>query len=146
MRRIKSCFTFAILLTFWLVLSCKPNNANQCFIQNIPVVFTDINLNLAQYNDLRFDNSFVYEPGGIRGMVIIKTTGNIYRVFDRVSPISPDNPNATLFVDVTRQFLRDSVNNAQYDFEGNVVFGPKNCPLLRYNSIYVTPFLSIRNY
>ncbi|MFQ3575912.1 MAG: hypothetical protein SNJ77_05700 [Cytophagales bacterium] len=141
----RNCFKYVHLFGF-LFLNCRPNVNNQCLFNNIPVVFKDINLNLIQYSDLTFERSFIYEPGGISGLVIYRETGNIYRVFDRASPISPNNPNARLYVDASRQFLRDSVNNAQYDFEGNVVFGSKNCPLLRYNAIYVPPFLSIRNF
>jgi hypothetical protein len=128
-----------------LIFSCCSSRRNACYFPSVPVVFKEINLNLIEYSNLRFENSFVYESGGIAGLIIYRETGNDFRVFDRASPISPENPNAILYVDSNLFGLKDSVNNALFDFEGNILYGPKNCNLLRYNAAYHPPFLIIQN-
>ncbi|MGA9637157.1 Rieske (2Fe-2S) protein [Flavobacterium sp.] len=70
-----------------LLMSCSSNsNSNQNpYIPNYPVSLT-INLDLPQYNDLKFPSNAIYQLGqGAKGIFVINT-GSGYNAFDAACP------------------------------------------------------------
>ncbi|MEM7185463.1 MAG: hypothetical protein AAF466_02295 [Bacteroidota bacterium] len=82
--------TLAILLLF-TVLSCKKddnpiNNNNNPFLTP-PIVDVSLNLNLPQFNPLKFPgNTVILNTQGIKGIVVYNLNNNLYTAFDLTDP------------------------------------------------------------
>jgi hypothetical protein len=79
------------LLVGFFVLGCNkknddPVNDNNPFLTP-PIVNLNLNLNLPQYNPLRFPgNSIVLSQQGIKGIVVYNVNNNLYTAFDLTDP------------------------------------------------------------
>ncbi|TLX24499.1 hypothetical protein FE904_16740 [Chryseobacterium indologenes] len=98
--------TFSILSIFILLISsslyinsCGSREDTVSCFPNNPINVT-LNLSLPAYNNLNYDNGWVYvneQQSGTRGLIIVRV-GNAFKVYDRNAPhICPDN-NTTLEV------------------------------------------------
>jgi len=79
-------FFFSVVL--FICMGCsKDNNSNpNCnFLVNLNV-FTSLNLNLSQYNQLTFPNNPVYVPNEGNGGIIVNNTGTGFVAFDAADP------------------------------------------------------------
>lgn len=76
------------LLTFLLAVlqyNCKHNSNRNPFLDNVSFSF-DINLDLPQYNTLKYPGNALYiARGGLRG-VFVYNTGSGYNVFEASDP------------------------------------------------------------
>ena len=90
----KIIFTLFICLSF---LACKSdddqsNNINNPYL-TIPVVNLNLNLNLPEYNPLKFPgNSVVITNQGIKGIVVYNVNNSLYTAFELSDP--NHNPNS----------------------------------------------------
>ncbi|MEZ4858474.1 MAG: hypothetical protein R2781_06655 [Flavobacteriaceae bacterium] len=81
---------FTILFCF-LILGCGKNddpntNDNNPYLTP-PIVNLNLNLNLPQYNPLRFPgNSIVLSNQGIKGIVVYNVNNDLYTAFDLSDP------------------------------------------------------------
>lgn len=77
----------AFLIVF-AIISCSKNdeklNRNP-YLTN-PVVSLNLNLNLPEYNPLKFPGSYVIAPQGIKGIVVYCVSENYYVAFDLTDP------------------------------------------------------------
>lgn len=79
------------LLVAFLVMGCNkknddPVNDNNPFLTP-PIVNLNLNLNLPQYNPLRFPgNSIVLTQQGIKGIVVYNVNNDLYTAFDLTDP------------------------------------------------------------
>lgn len=84
MKIIKIIALLIVLVTF----SCSKNdeklNRNP-YLTN-PVVRLDLNLNLPEYNPLRFPGSYIIAPQGIKGIVVYCVNESFYLAFDLTDP------------------------------------------------------------
>src|SRR5690554_7282923 len=82
---LKKVFT---LLTIFILVSCSKNddklNRNP-YLTN-PVVNLNLNLNLPEYNPLKFPGNYVITPQGIKGIVVYCVSENYYLAFDLTDP------------------------------------------------------------
>lgn len=84
-------FLFTSLFISVALLSCKSDdggtvNNNNPFL-NPPPVTINLNLNLPEYNPLRFPgNSVLVNNRGIKGIVVYNVNNNLYTAFDRTDP------------------------------------------------------------
>lgn len=124
---------------------CNQQNQGNCEFPNPIINNLQLNLNDIQFNNLNALNYAYYDLAGVQGLVIIKQAEGSYFVFDRASPFKPNNLNARLFMDPSRQFLRDTVTKATFDLKGLVMTGPANCNMRRYSAAFNQPFLSVNN-
>lgn len=77
-----------ILLSISVLFACSKSdeklNRNP-YLTN-PVVSLDLNLNLPEYNPLKFPGSFVLVPQGIKGIVVYCISESHYVAFDLSDP------------------------------------------------------------
>ncbi len=84
---------FIVLLILSVLLSCSKSDDKQNrnpYLTN-PVVRLDLNLNLPEYNSLKFPGSYVITPQGIKGIVVYCVSESLYLAFDLTDP--NHNPN-----------------------------------------------------
>lgn len=85
------------LVVLLVILSCKQddngNNTNRDNPNLIdPVVSINLNLNLPEYNSLKFPgNSVVINQQGIRGVIVYNLNNELYTAFDLTDPNHPPN-------------------------------------------------------
>jgi len=86
----KSFYISLLLIT--TLISCKSDdggtltNNNNPFL-NPPLVSISLNLNLPEYNPLRFPgNSVLINNRGIKGIVVYNLNNNLYTAFDLTDP------------------------------------------------------------
>lgn len=104
-----------------------------------------IDLNNLRYQRLKFDGGFVYEDGGVRGMIIYRRNASSYLVFERNCPFRPMDACANISVDGSGFFMQDSCCKSIFDFEGSPTSGPAFSPMLRYRAALSGSLLSITN-
>ncbi len=140
-------FNYFNLSTLILIslLACNEQNQGNCDFPNPVINNLQLNLNDLKFNNLNINNYAYYDLAGVQGLIIIKQAEGSFIVFDRASPFKPNNFNARVFMDPSRVFLKDTVNNATFDLKGLVMTGPANCNMRRYAATYNQPFLSINN-
>jgi len=79
------------LLLITILVSCKKedpanNNNNNPFL-TAPIVNITLNLNLPEYNPLRFPgNSVFINNRGLKGIVVYNLNNNLYTAFDLTDP------------------------------------------------------------
>ncbi len=77
-----------ILLLALLLISCSKSDEKldrNPFLTN-PVVSLKLNLNLPEYNPLKFPGNYVITPQGIKGIVVYCVSENYYLAFDLTDP------------------------------------------------------------
>lgn len=113
----------------------------------VPYIFVQklMDLNNTSYQALRFDRGFVYETGGVRGLIIYRRAVNSFIAFDRVCTHHPSNSCGVVEVEPTGFFMRCPCCRSVFDFEGNPINGPANFPLVRYRTSLSGSLLSINN-
>lgn len=141
-RMIRNRIFCGIVLCFLGLPSCDPQRQDL-----IPYAFVeiDINLNLTTYLDLHRDGGFVYELGGVKGIIIYRESATVYRAFEQNSPVNAVNVCAIVEVDQSGLFLIDHCSSATFDFEGNPSNGISAFPLRQYTTILDHNWLYIRS-
>ena len=89
------------LLIVFVVLACSKSddklNRNP-YLTN-PVVSLNLNLNLPEYNPLRFPGSYILAPQGIKGIVVYCVSENFYLAFDLTDPNHPPSQCSQMELD-----------------------------------------------
>lgn len=82
---LKKAFT---LLTIFLLLSCskEDDKLNRNPYLTNPVVNLNLNLNLPEYNPLKYPGSYVIVPQGIKGIIVYAVSDSQYWAFDLTDP------------------------------------------------------------
>jgi hypothetical protein len=78
-----------ILLLFVIILACKSDDEQVNDNPNLfmPVVNLNLNLNLPEYNPLKFPgSSVIINSQGIKGVVIYNVNNDLYTAFDLSDP------------------------------------------------------------
>ena len=149
MRRLLLPLGFCLLLA---VAACGSKNTDQPAIPYAPVNLS-INLTNQQYVGLRFDNGAVSFPvtgpagnGGVKGVIVVRQSANLYLAFERNCPYQPYDACALVSLDrSSRLFMRDSCCNSQFDLRGQITGGPSPRPLKQYSISMQGNMLSITN-
>lgn len=119
-----------IFLTFVNSIGCK----NEDRIPYVPVNF-DINLNNPEFYELTTPNNFVYVTGGVKGIIIYHAYLGQYNAYERNCPYKPYSENSFLMVDSTLTFLVcKSCDSKFLLFDGSLISGPAEYPVLQYNT------------
>jgi hypothetical protein len=131
------------VLVIWCVFACDSTPTPD------PIPFKIVNklidLNNLRYQRLKFDGGFVYEDGGVRGMIIYRRNASSYLIFERNCPFRPMDACANVKVDGSGFFMQDSCCNSVFDFEGSPTSGPAFSPMMRYRASLSGSLLSITN-
>lgn len=129
------------------IISCCYTCDNAPTPEPIPYRFVNkiIDLNNLAYQRLKFDGGFVYEEGGVRGIIIYRKNANMYYAFERNCPYRPYDACAQVQVDISGFFMLDECCKSYFDFEGNPTSGPAFSPMLRYRTSLAGSILTITN-
>ena len=122
--------------------SCDPQIED-----GIPLAFVeiDINLNQSDYLDLRRDGGYVYILGGVKGIILYRESPEVYRAFERNSPVNPSQACAIVDVDQSGLFIVDPCSGATFDFDGLPSNGISRFPLRIYATTLDNNWLYIRS-
>lgn len=141
------------LLMAVLAVSCKKNNINTQPIQDVPVNIT-INLSLPSYSHLINPGTHVYEPGGVKGVVVVHHTDDEFYAFDRNCSFQPDNSCSRIEVDSNFLVFRcgesktggfEKCCDSRFFMDGQVFNGPATFGLKHYLVIRSGNILNIKN-
>lgn len=132
-----------IIISFIVVLfSCqKSNQVNDDPIPDVPVSIT-INLALPLYAHLETIGTHVYEPGGVKGVVVVHHTDDKYYAFDRTCSYQQSTNCAKIEVDSTNLQFRcgktissgfEKCCDSRFFMDGMVAQGPAKFGLKQYN-------------
>jgi len=129
----------------WLLVGTACNNdlAPQDPLPFVPVD-VEINLQDLRYIDLRRVGGWVYEPGGIDGLIIYRAPNNVYRAFERRCTYRFQDSCAIVQVDPSELFLSGCCGE-QFNFEGQPQGPNSNVPLRQYFTQIQGNFLFITN-
>ncbi len=92
---------FFISILFLLLLSCSKSDLKQNqnpYLTN-PVINLNLNLNLPEYNPLKFPGSLIVVPQGIKGIVVYCVSETYYLAFDLTDPNHPPNECSRMELD-----------------------------------------------
>ncbi len=126
-----------------LLAACGP----QPIADPIPYVPVNvlIDLNNLRYQPLRFDRGFVYENGGVRGLILYRRAASTYIAFERACTYHPTNACGRVDVDASGFFMRCPCCGSIFDFDGNPTGPPAFVPLVRYRTSLSGSLLSVTN-
>lgn len=133
--------------------SCRKNNINTQPIQDVPVNIT-INLSLPSYSHLENPGTFVYEQGGVKGVVVVHHTDDVFYAFDRNCSFQPDNACSRIEVDSNFLVFRcgetkpsgfEKCCDSRFFMDGQVFNGPAAFGLKHYLVVRSGNILNIKN-
>jgi len=132
--------------------ACGSKTDEQPLIPYAPVNLS-INLSNQEYVNLRSPNGAVTLPvqgpagaGGVKGVIVVRQSGNNYLAFERNCPYQPYSACSTVSLDrSSRLFMRDSCCNSQFDLQGQITGGPTSRPLKQYATNVQGNILSVTN-
>jgi hypothetical protein len=133
-------------------MHCAKNSATE-LIQTGPVNIT-IDLNLPEYNQLRFPGEFMFFEGGIKGVLVIHDFDDTWYAFERTCAFEPTNICSKLQIDTQGFAIRcgeiklnkyEPCCTSTYTWSGFPSGGPAQGPLARYNISRLGNTVSIYN-
>jgi hypothetical protein len=131
------------LYSLFFLLACGDNTAIT------PIITVPINkiidLNNLPYQRLQFDNGYVYETGGLRGLLIYRKNATTYYVYDRACTYNLQNSCEKIEVDGSGFFLFDACCKSKFDWEGQPTAGVARTNLVRYQTSLSGSLLYINN-
>ncbi len=143
-----------VAITLMLAFSCKKSRViNPDPINDVPVNIT-INIALPAYAHLQDVGTHVYEPGGVKGVVIVHHTDDNYYAFDRCCSFRPGDSCSRVEVDSSVLVFRCGQTKAgvfqkccdsKFFMNGEVFNGPATFGLKHYQVIRSGNLLDIKN-
>jgi len=140
----------AVLVSGMLGIAACGGDSDPEALPQIPIIaFTSTISLLDQQNTaLRFDNGVQYVDGGVKGtkgLIVVRQKAGSYLAFDRTCPYQPTSACATVSIDPSRLFLRDTCCTSQFSLQGQVQGGPSRYPLRQYATSLNGNLLTISN-
>ena len=131
--------------------ACGSKNDDQPLIPYAPVNMSLVLTN-QEYVNLRANNGAVMVPvrgpagnGGVKGIIVVRQNASTYLAYERNCPYRPYDACATVSLDRSRLFMRDSCCNSQFDLQGQITGGPTSRPLKQYSTSLQGNILNITN-
>lgn len=134
----KIYFTKIVIFLFFstipvIFFSCKND------IDEIPVVFVDIEINLndPSYNNLLITGNYLYVTGGVNGIIVYRKSFDEFTAFERTCPHDPDC--GKVIVDEENLLAKDTIccgSEFSLIIDGAVSKGPSKFPLKKYSTLY----------
>lgn len=113
----------------------------------VPIVSVnvDIDVTLAQYNDLNFIGGWVYLNGGYNGLIAYRQSLETIKSYDRQAPYLVED-RCQVEVDSSGVSCTDPCSGSEWLLhDGQLLGGPAVYPLREYNTTFDGQRLSIRN-
>ncbi len=141
------CLVFICPLT--LNIACKKKQQTQN-VQNNPVPNVPVNITIYPNDPSHFQlqsvGGWVYEQGGVNGIIIYKKSQQEFIVLERTSSYLTTNPNAKAIVQIDNFTLKDTVSKSKWQIiDGTVIGAPATWPLRLYRTSYDGNVLKIFN-
>ncbi|GHC46151.1 hypothetical protein [Ulvibacter litoralis] len=139
---------FSLFLSLTL-LSCNkddsPNDNNPFLLS--PIVSVNLNLNLPQYNDLKFPGNSIVLPGeGIRGIVVYCVNSEFYTAFDLSDPNHVPSSCSGMTISGIETTCPCTSDSNKYDIvTGQHRSNPDLYPMQQYRSIRTGDNIQITN-
>ena len=142
-----------LILGLAVFASCQKNNINNDPIADVPVNIT-INMALPSYSHLLNEGTFVYESGGVKGVVVVHYQNDEFYAFDRACSFQPSTSCAKIEVDSAFMVFRcgatqtsgfEKCCDSKFFMNGQVLNGPATFGLKQYQVIKNGTELSIKN-
>lgn len=137
-----------LLLALLLAAPLLQNCGDEVPVVDIPpaIVNVQINLNNFEYQPLQVDGGWVYEPGGVRGLIIYRQSASRYRAFERNCTFEPRSSCARVEVDPSNLFISDPCCSSIFSLpDGIPTGGPAPAPLREYRTFLDANFLYVQN-
>ena len=132
-----------IIICTVLLSECR-NRTDEHTVPNTRVNI-DIDLNLAQYNDLNFIGGWIYLNGGYNGIIVHRSTVDVIAAYDRQAPYMVED-GCRVRVDSNNVTCTDDCSGSEWLlYDGQIVKGPAVYPLRQYQTSFDGVRLSIRN-
>ncbi len=136
------------------LFSCKDNsiNANN-YIPTGPVSLV-INTDLPEYFKLKTPGTYIYQPGGNRGVIVIHNFDDNYVAIERTCSLEPDKACSKIYLDSMALTLRCGTFNlnkwepcceSRFMYSGQVSQGPAQYPLRTYYVTINGSVITVRN-
>ena len=145
---------FLIAVFAFAFFSCKDNSLNSNnFIPSGPVSLV-INTDLPEYYKLKTPGTYVYQPGGNRGVIVIHNFDDNYVAIERTCSLEPDKACSKIYLDSMALTLRCGTFNlnkwepcceSRFMYSGQVSQGPAQYPLRNYNTTVNGAVITVRN-
>ncbi len=150
----KKSLSLLFLFSCFCLFSCKDDTPNSnAYIPSGPVSLV-INTDLPEYYHLKTPGTYIYQPGGNRGVIVIHDFDDKYLTIERTCSLEPDKACAKIYVDSSSLNLRcGGFNNtlwlpccdSRFTYNGWVYQGPAQYPLRTYNTTLSGSVITIRN-
>lgn len=139
----------ASLLIICILFGCSKNDdklRKNPFLTN-PLVSLNLNLNLPEYNPLRFPGNYVIVPQGIKGIVVYCTSESQYEAFDLTDPNHvPSNCSQMEIDGIIASCPCPNDDNSYYIITGLHLTDPNTMyPMQRYRAVRNGNNISITN-
>ena len=120
------------LLLILFLISCEPDLVDD----PIPFQpFPDINIVLPNYPALISDGGYILiNNSGVRGIILYRKNSTTYLAFERNCSYKPNEACATVDIDASTLFMKDSCCGSSFDFDGKPTGGPAWRPLQQYHT------------
>lgn len=106
--------------------------------------FSDIEIIITNYPALFTDGGYILiNDGGVRGIILYRKSSSTYLAFERNCTFQPNDACATVDVDASTLFMKDSCCGSSFNFDGNPGGGPAWRPLQQYETILAGGTLTI---
>jgi hypothetical protein len=132
-------------LTALLLLLLCGCNENQLAQDPLPYVFVNEQVFMNEVRALPLttrDGAFIYISGGLKGIILYRKAPGQFIALERQSTSSA---GCQVKVDVTQQYVVDTCNTTQYDFNGSYIGGTATPNLRQYNVNYDGVRIAITN-
>lgn len=148
-----SLFSLFIFVVF-AFCHCKDDTPNSnSYIPSGPVSLV-INTDLPEYYKLKTPGTYIYQPGGNRGVIVIHDYDDNYVAIERTCSFEPDKACARIYVDSSGLKLRCGSFNldkwvpccdSKFMYSGFVSEGPAQYPLRTYNATLNGSTITVKN-
>jgi hypothetical protein len=131
------------LILILFAASCEPAS-EQSPIPNVPVNI-EVNLNDIDNAPLNRIGGYIYVDGGVKGIILLRESQNVYRAFDRNCTFQPSNDCVIVDVHSSGFYLVDDCCESTFDLSGFPTGGPAQFPLKEYRISQISDLLLITN-
>lgn len=139
MTRIRTFIYFLFLFP----LACSSDLSDDP-IPIIPFADIVIDVSFPQYVNLRSAGGYITVNGGVRGIIVYRSTGTSFLAYERNCSYHPNEACATVNVHSSGLYMTDPCCNSNFSFQdGSPTGGQAWQPLRRYRTQFVGSTLTI---
>ena len=134
---------FLLVILFLSIHACEPS-IEESGVPNV-AVNEEINLSDIDNIDLKPIGGYIYVHGGVRGIIVIHESLNLYRAFDRNCTFQPLEASAVVEMNSSGFYIEDTSCTSTFDLNGFPTGGPAEFPLKEYKTSLAGDILFIFN-